>query len=167
MTALRVTAVFGGGGAKAAAQIGALRALEEAGLRPTRYVGTSMGGVIAAGAASGASADELSRRFRSVQVTEVARPRALTPVAGLWFPSLLRPEPLRETIARLKSIPRERVENVLEMFSTVAGDNVTQVGDTDAYVRSVLKKLKRAQRKLGVISGSKLARRKKAAGASA
>lgn len=101
MTALRVTAVFGGGGAKAAAQIGALRALEEAGLRPTRYVGTSMGGVIAAGAASGASADELSRRFRSVKVTEVARPRALTPVAGLWFPSLLRPEPLRETIARL------------------------------------------------------------------
>ena len=98
---LRVTAVFGGGGAKAAAQIGALRALEEAGLRPTRYVGTSMGGVIAAGAASGASADELSRRFRSVKVTEVARPRALTPVAGLWFPSLLRPEPLRETIARL------------------------------------------------------------------
>ncbi len=60
-----------------------------------------MGGVIAAGAASGASADELSRRFRSVKVTEVARPRALTPVAGLWFPSLLRPEPLRETIARL------------------------------------------------------------------
>src|SRR5678815_3810027 len=45
-----------------------------------------------------------------------------------------------ETIARLKSIPRERVDNVLEMFSTVAGDNVTPVANTDAYVRSVLKK---------------------------
>jgi flagellar motor switch protein FliG len=45
-----------------------------------------------------------------------------------------------ETIARMKSIPRERVENVLELFSTVAGDNVTPVGNTDAYVRSVLKK---------------------------
>ena len=45
-----------------------------------------------------------------------------------------------ETIARMKSIPRERVDNVLEMFSTVAGDNVTPVGNTDAYVRSVLKK---------------------------
>jgi len=101
VTFTRVTAVFGGGGAKAAAQIGALRALEEAGLRPTRYVGTSMGGVIAAGAASGASADELSRRFRAVKVREVARPRAFTPIAGLWFPSLLRPEPLRETIGRL------------------------------------------------------------------
>jgi flagellar motor switch protein FliG len=45
-----------------------------------------------------------------------------------------------ETIARLKSIPRERVDNVLEMFSTVAGDNVTPVGDTDEYVRNVLRK---------------------------
>ena len=45
-----------------------------------------------------------------------------------------------ETIARMKSIPRERVDNVLEMFSTVAGDNVTPVGNTDAYVRTVLKK---------------------------
>jgi flagellar motor switch protein FliG len=45
-----------------------------------------------------------------------------------------------ETIARMKTIPRERVENVLEMFSSVAGDNVTPVGNTDAYVRTVLKK---------------------------
>lgn len=106
MSARRITAVFGGGGAKAAAQIGALRALEELGLRPTRYVGTSMGGVIAAGAASGASAEELSRRFRSVKVSEVARPRALAPLAGLWFTSLLRPDPLRRTLARL--VPQRR-----------------------------------------------------------
>ncbi len=101
MTAKRVTAVFGGGGAKAAAQIGALRALEEAGLRPTRYVGTSMGGVIAAGAASGASAAELSQRFQAVKATQVARPRAFAPIAGLWFRSLLRAEPLHETLRRL------------------------------------------------------------------
>jgi NTE family protein len=97
----RITAVFGGGGAKAAAQIGALRALEEAGFQPTRYVGTSMGGVIAAGAAAGASADELSQRFRAVKVSQVARPRALTPIAGLWFRSLLRAEPLHDTLHRL------------------------------------------------------------------
>ena len=101
MTATRVTAVFGGGGAKAAAQIGALRALVEAGLGPTRYVGTSMGGVIAAGAASGASADELSQRFRAVRLPQVARPRPFTPIAGLWFRSLLRPEPLHATLRRL------------------------------------------------------------------
>ena len=45
-----------------------------------------------------------------------------------------------ETIARMKSIPRDRVDNVLEKFATVAGDNVTPVGNTDAYVRTVLKK---------------------------
>jgi flagellar motor switch protein FliG len=45
-----------------------------------------------------------------------------------------------ETISRLKSIPRERVENVLEMFSDVAGDNVTPVGNTDEYVRTVLRR---------------------------
>ncbi|MEZ4413012.1 MAG: patatin-like phospholipase family protein [Gemmatimonadales bacterium] len=101
MTATRITAVFGGGGAKSAAQIGALRALEEANLAPTRYVGTSMGGVIAAGAASGASAAELSQRFRAVKVTQVARPRAFAPLAGLWYRSLLRAEPLHATLHRL------------------------------------------------------------------
>jgi len=29
-----------------------------------------------------------------------------------------------ETISRMKSIPRDRVENVLEMFTSVAGDNI-------------------------------------------
>lgn len=120
MSALRVTGVFGGGGAKAAAQIGALRALEAAGLRPTRYVGTSMGGVIAAGAASGATADELSERFRSVKVSEVARPRALAPLAGLWLPSLLRPEPIRETLGRL--VPQRRFSDLTDPLTLTAVD---------------------------------------------
>ncbi len=120
MNASRVTAVFGGGGAKAAAQIGGLRALEEAGLRPARYVATSMGGVIAAGAASGASADELSRRFRAVKAVEVARPRAFTPLAGLWFPSLLRGEPLREVIGRL--VPQRRFDELAVPLTLTAVD---------------------------------------------
>jgi NTE family protein len=116
----RVTAVFGGGGAKAAAQIGALRALEEAGFRPDRYVGTSMGGVIAAGAASGASADDLSRRFRSVRASEVARPRAFAPIVGLWLPSLLRGEPLRNTLARL--VPQTRFADLAVPLTLTAVD---------------------------------------------
>lgn len=120
MTALRVTAVLGGGGAKAAAHIGALRALEEAGLRPGRYVGTSMGGVIAAGAASGASAEELSRRFRAVRAVQVARPRVFAPLAGLWLPSLLRPEPLRNTLGRL--VPERRFADLLVPLTVTAVD---------------------------------------------
>lgn len=47
---------------------------------------------------------------------------------------------LGETIARLKSIPRERVDNVLEKFSEVAGEQSMLVTDTDEYVKSVLRK---------------------------
>jgi flagellar motor switch protein FliG len=45
-----------------------------------------------------------------------------------------------ETIARMKTIPRERMEGVLQLFTTVAAEQCTLVGDTDEYVRSVLKK---------------------------
>ena len=45
-----------------------------------------------------------------------------------------------ETIARMKSIPRDRMENVLRMFTTVASEQANLVGDTDEYVRSVLRK---------------------------
>lgn len=120
MTPRRVTLVFGGGGARSAAQVGALRAIAESGLRIDRYVGTSMGGVIAAGAASGAAPDELSRRFRSVQTRDVARPRALAPVAGLWLPSLLKPEPMRETLARM--VPQRTFADLPAPLSLTAVD---------------------------------------------
>jgi flagellar motor switch protein FliG len=45
-----------------------------------------------------------------------------------------------ETIARMKSIPRERMENVLKAFTQVASEQANLVGDTDEYVRAVLRK---------------------------
>ena len=47
---------------------------------------------------------------------------------------------LGETIARMKSIPREKVEGVLQKFSAVASEQSILVADTDEYVKSVLKK---------------------------
>jgi flagellar motor switch protein FliG len=47
---------------------------------------------------------------------------------------------LGETIARMKSIPREKVEGVLQKFSAVAAEQSILVADTDEYVKSVLKK---------------------------
>jgi len=47
---------------------------------------------------------------------------------------------LGETIARLKVVPREQVEDVLERFDAVAESHSTLVSDTDEYVRSVLRK---------------------------
>ncbi|HEX7439406.1 MAG TPA: flagellar motor switch protein FliG [Caldimonas sp.] len=45
-----------------------------------------------------------------------------------------------ETIARMKTIPRERMQSVLELFTTVAAEQCMLVGDTDEYVKSVLRK---------------------------
>lgn len=45
-----------------------------------------------------------------------------------------------ETIARMKTIPRDRMQSVLELFTAVAAEQCTFVGDTDEYVKSVLRK---------------------------
>lgn len=60
--------VLSGGGARAYAHIGAIRAFHEAGLEFDFYCGASMGGVIAAGAALGWSDDALEDRVRQAFV---------------------------------------------------------------------------------------------------
>jgi NTE family protein len=98
-------AVLSGGGAKSAAHVGALRALEEWGLTPGHYVGTSMGAVIAACYASGLTYEEVLIRIAHVSRQDVAR---ISPLAllGSFSPSLLRGDPLRQTIAAL--VPARR-----------------------------------------------------------
>ena len=58
--------VLSGGGAKGLAHIGVLRALDEAGVRPQMIVGTSMGAIVGALAASGFTATELDSLVRSL-----------------------------------------------------------------------------------------------------
>ncbi len=47
---------------------------------------------------------------------------------------------LGETIAKMKGIAREKVDQVLEMFHRVAAEQSMLVTDTDEYVKSVLRK---------------------------
>jgi flagellar motor switch protein FliG len=47
---------------------------------------------------------------------------------------------LGETIARMKTIPRERVHSVLENFANLASEQSLLVNDTDEYIKSVLRK---------------------------
>lgn len=47
---------------------------------------------------------------------------------------------LGETIAKMKAVPREKVEGVLERFAVDASDQSMLVADTDEYVKSVLRK---------------------------
>ena len=47
---------------------------------------------------------------------------------------------LGETIAKLKSVTRDRVDGVIDLFTTVASQESNLVSDTDEYVKSVLRK---------------------------
>ena len=47
---------------------------------------------------------------------------------------------LGETISKMKSLTRERVDNVLEAFEKVAGSESLLVSDNNEYVKSVLRR---------------------------
>ena len=100
-----VTLVLSGGGAKAAAHLGAARALTEAGRIPVRYVATSMGAVIAAGLAAGIGWEALLARFGEAGSRGIVR-APLATVAGLFARSLLKPTPLRRAIEALVPVRR-------------------------------------------------------------
>jgi NTE family protein len=93
--------VFGGGGVKAAAHVGAWRAVAEAGLTATGYVGTSMGAVFAAAFAAGLTPQDVASRMTGIRGEDVARPRLAAPNEGLAAPSLFDIEPLRGVIEQI------------------------------------------------------------------
>lgn len=113
-----VIAVFGGGGAKASAHIGAMRALEEAGIQPTHFLGTSMGAVFAAMFASGLSASAALDRISGIEEGEIVRADRLALLRGWWARSLLKAEPFRLALAKL--VPAGRFEDLLWPLTVTA-----------------------------------------------
>jgi NTE family protein len=111
--------VLSGGGAKTAAHLGACRALKEAGFEPAWYVATSMGAVVAAGLASGMGNDELLERMAELGPRGIVRDR-LTPVAGLFLRSLLKPAPLRAAIEAI--VPARRFADLSIPLTVTAVD---------------------------------------------
>jgi NTE family protein len=100
-SAERVVLVLSGGGAKAAAHLGVMRALRASGLKPTRYVGTSMGAVIATGLAAGLSPDDVTARLLQVRQRDIFSIDRTALLKGVWARSILKPEALRKTLERL------------------------------------------------------------------
>jgi NTE family protein len=96
--------VLGGGGLLGAVQVGMVRALEEAGVRPDLVVGTSVGamnGAALAAAPAGEAADRLERLWYSPQTREVFRAgtvRRLRQLARSGT-ALHSSEPLRRALA--------------------------------------------------------------------
>lgn len=70
-TAPDVALVLGGGGTRGYAHIGAIKALEEHGIRPDLIVGTSAGAMVGALSASGKSAKELERIAMALDETDL------------------------------------------------------------------------------------------------
>ncbi len=92
----RIALVLGGGGMKGFAHLGVLRALEEAGIRPTCFAGTSIGALIAAAYLGGMSLEEMERRALGLRKRDVFRINHV----GMLFermrsPSIYLEEPLR------------------------------------------------------------------------
>ena len=69
----RTALVLGGGGLKGFAHIGVMRALDERGIVPSRYAGTSIGALIAAARVGGVALDEMERRAKTVAKRDLFR----------------------------------------------------------------------------------------------
>jgi NTE family protein len=115
----RVVVALSGGGAKGAAHIGALKAMEEQGYAPGHYVGTSMGAVIGAMFASGVGYQGAVQRITAISRGDVAR-LAAGALLGPLGRSILREEPLRETIAQL--VPARQFDDLAVPLTVTAVD---------------------------------------------
>jgi NTE family protein len=69
----KIAVVLGGGGIKGFAHIGVLKALEERGIRPALYAGTSIGAMVAAAAVGGMSPDDLAHRAEALKRRDLFR----------------------------------------------------------------------------------------------
>src|SRR3954463_4070797 len=72
-SARKIALVLGGGGIKGFAHIGVLKALEERGIRPSLYAGTSIGAMIAAAAVAGTTPDDLAHRAETLKRRDLFR----------------------------------------------------------------------------------------------
>jgi len=117
---VRVVGVFGGGGAKSLACAGAWKALAEASLTPSHLVGTSMGAVIAAAFASGASYDDVVIAARSLSRRDVAPLDPIALLKGAFAGSILKAQGPRRAIERL--VPATRFEQLESPLTITATD---------------------------------------------
>lgn len=69
----KVALVLGGGGLKGFAHIGVLRALDEFGIKPSVYAGTSIGSLICAAQAGGMPIEEMEEKARTLRRRDLFR----------------------------------------------------------------------------------------------
>jgi NTE family protein len=93
----RIALVLGGGGLKGFAHIGVLRALEERGIVPDVYAGTSIGAMIAAAYLTGRTVDSLAGQASALRRKDLFRLNHFGMLLDrMRSPSIYLEEPLRE-----------------------------------------------------------------------
>ena len=96
----QVALVLGGGGLKGFAHIGVLRALEELGIKPSVFAGTSIGSLISAARASGMAIEEMEEHARKLRRRDLFRLNRLGIVLERTHaPSIYQGAPLRQVCA--------------------------------------------------------------------
>src|SRR5690242_1481733 len=93
----RIALVLGGGGMKGFAHIGVMRALEERGIVPTTYAGTSIGALLAGARLGGMSVADLKTRAESLRRRDLFRLNHFGMLMErMRSPSIYLEDPLRE-----------------------------------------------------------------------
>src|SRR5579864_5372457 len=93
----RIALVLGGGGIKGFAHIGVMRALDERGIVPSVYAGTSIGALLAAARVGGMTVEEQTRRAESLRRRDLFRINHLGMLMErMRAPSIYLEQPLRD-----------------------------------------------------------------------
>lgn len=118
----RIALVLGGGGMKGFAHIGVLRALEESGVRPACYAGTSIGALIAAAYVGGMPLDEMERRALVLRRRDLFRINHVGMLLErMRSPSIYLEEPLRALCraavphVRFDELPAQLLVNTVDV----------------------------------------------------
>ncbi|HEY4305308.1 MAG TPA: patatin-like phospholipase family protein [Gemmatimonadaceae bacterium] len=118
----RVALVLGGGGMKGFAHIGVMRALEERGIVPSLYAGTSIGALLAGARLGGMPIDELRTRAESLRRRDLFRLNHFGMLMErMRSPSIYLEEPLRDLIravvpsGKFADLPKPLMVNTVDL----------------------------------------------------
>jgi len=118
----RIALVLGGGGLKGFAHIGVLRALEERGIVPDVYAGTSIGAMIAGAYLSGTPVDDLAARAEALRKRDLFRLNHFRMLLDrMRAPSIYLEEPLRDLCASaipdisFSALPKRLLVNTVDI----------------------------------------------------
>jgi NTE family protein len=142
--ARRIALVLGGGGLKGFAHIGVMQAMEERGIVPSLYAGTSIGAMLAAARAGGMTTSELQTRAESLRRRDLFRINHLGMLMDrMRSVSIYLEEPLRDLGRAV--VPPGRFSDITVplLVNTVDLERGTQVvwgspGLRDVYVQDAV-----------------------------